>query len=400
MLATRMTWRVGSFVGVGVGEPPAVYSRCATAPADNGAARPRASTDNAMHDFWPASGYTHLQRTARGWLRPTDGYLRTFLALPELALVAESCAAEIALHEALRDAPSRAVAGTELAALHDADARANYAMFLAFRDALLAAGTLEAYYLGLMRGGRVAIPPLFVDRIVQAIVRHLLDAGDDAFEARAAELLFRAQRLSLTEGRLLAADRDVIEMLNETAGFGDIGRLLVQANAPLGAVDIRVLTPDNAAGYWARGARHDVALDLTHEVANELGHGLTFTLTRAHSGLKALARVLERWVAHLLGVQVAIVPLQKIDAGAWRWLVGLDADAMALLNDLYDDRPVDAERMQRLISLFRLDFANPAEMRADVAGKPVYLGLAMSPERTLKLKPQNLLLNLPLAASM
>jgi len=38
-------------------------------------------------------------------------------------------------------------------------------------------------------------------------------------------------------------------------------------------------------------------------------------------------------------------------------------------------------------------------MRADVGGKPVYLGLAMNAEQTLKLKPQNLLINLPLAAS-
>jgi hypothetical protein len=39
-------------------------------------------------------------------------------------------------------------------------------------------------------------------------------------------------------------------------------------------------------------------------------------------------------------------------------------------------------------------------MRADVAGKPVYLGLARTADGTLKLKPQNLLLNLPLATSM
>ena len=84
---------------------------------------------------------THVPR---GWLRPTDAYLRSFLALPELALVAESCAAEIALHEALTQAPARPVAPAELDALQDADARANVAMFLAFRDALLAAGTLEA----------------------------------------------------------------------------------------------------------------------------------------------------------------------------------------------------------------------------------------------------------------
>ena len=38
-------------------------------------------------------------------------------------------------------------------------------------------------------------------------------------------------------------------------------------------------------------------------------------------------------------------------------------------------------------------------MRRDVAGKPVYLGLSMNDERLLRLKPQNLLLNLPLAAS-
>jgi hypothetical protein len=56
--------------------------------------------------------------------------------------------------------------------------------------------------------------------------------------------------------------------------------------------------------------------------------------------------------------------------------------------------------MQRLISLFRLDFSNPGEMRTDVAGKPVYLGLAMRADDTLRLKPQNLLLNLPLAAAM
>ena len=36
-------------------------------------------------------------------------------------------------------------------------------------------------------------------------------------------------------------------------------------------------------------------------------------------------------------------------------------------------------------------------MRADIAGKPVYLGLAMDERQKLRLKPQNLLMNLPLA---
>ena len=36
-------------------------------------------------------------------------------------------------------------------------------------------------------------------------------------------------------------------------------------------------------------------------------------------------------------------------------------------------------------------------MQADVAGKPVYLGLMGTAEQVLRIKPQNLLLNLPLA---
>ena len=115
--------------------------------------------------------------------------------------------------------------------------------------------------------------------------------------------------------------------------------------------------------------------------------------------MTALARVLERWIAHFLEVATTIRPLQRIDDPAWRWHVGLDAEATALLNDLYRGEAPDADRLHRLIGLFRLDFADPREMRADVAGKPVYLGLAMSAEQTLKLKPQNLLVNLPLAAS-
>ena len=353
-----------------------------------------------MQDFWPASGFIHLQPDRRGWLRPTDAYLRLFLALPELAVAPESCMAEITLHDALVAQPSRAVATAELNTLQDRDAVSNYAMFLAFRDAVLDAGSLEAYYLQLMRSGRIDIPPLFVNLIVQAIVRHLLDGSRDTFEARAAELLFRPQRLSITEGRMLSADRAVIDLLNETAGLGDFGRLLVQNKAPMAAVDMRVLTPDNAPDYWARSDRHDFVLDLTHEVANDLGHGLSFTMTRTHSGLKALARVLERWVAHFLGTRVQITPLRQITDPTWRWHVGLDAHSMALLNDLYENRPADTERMACLISLFRLDFDQADEMRADVAGKPVYLGLSMAPDQTLTLKPQNLLLNLPLAAPM
>ncbi len=354
-------------------------------------------------DFWPGCGYEHLSHDERGWLRPGDDWWRLFLARPELALVEESCAAERALHAALLEQPTRKVTGERLARLQDADARENYAVFLRFREALLAAGSLQAFYLSLFRRGVVDTPPLFIDLLVQAMLRGLLDACPGveagAFEARAAELLFRPQRISLQEGRVLAADRDAIDLLHETAGLGDLGRLLRQAQLQPRAMDVEVLTEGNVARYWdgAQAGRHHMLLDLTHELTQDLGHGLQFHVRNARSGLPALARVLERWVAHLLGVQVRIEPVQRIDDAQWRWHVGLDAEATALLNDLYEDRPVDDERRQRLISLFRLDFADPAEMHPDVAGRPVYLGLASSAEGVLRLKPQNLLLNLPLA---
>ena len=347
-----------------------------------------------------------LQRNERGWLLPSDDYLRTFLARPELAPVPESCRAELALHAALLQTPSKPVAPGTLATLQDADARDSYALFLRFRDGLLAAGTLEAYYLSLFRPvlanapTGIDIPPLFIDLLVAAIGRNLLADSGDAFEVRAADLLHRSQRISIQDGQVLSGDRETLDMLNETGGLGDIGRFLAEAKAPLQDINMQVLGDDNTADFFQQPGRHHFLLDLTHEVSNDLSHGLIFRMTRARSGLKALSNVLQKWVQHFLGVAVTIRPLQKIDDEAWRWHVGLDAEATKLLNDLYEGHEVEAARLKRLVSLFRLDFANPQEMRADVAGKPVYLGLMMNADGVVKLKPQNLLINLPLRAAM
>ena len=356
---------------------------------------------------------SQAQRNVRGWLVPTDAYLRGFLGRPELALLPESCVAEQALHAALLDVPSRAVSAGELQAVMDADARESYTLFLRFRDGLLAAGTLEAYYLSLFSGGgtapagRINIPPLFIDLITESITRSLLDDSNDVYALRAAEMLHQAQRISTQDGQVLSGDRDTLDMLSATGGLGDIGRFLADAGAPMAAVTVRVLGDDNASDYladWREGGhqtgRRRFLLDLTHEVSNDLSHGLVFTMTRARSGLKALASVLQQWVQHFMGVAVTIKPLQKIEDEAWRWHVGLDVEATALLNDLYEGRAVEDARLQRLISLFRLDFVDSREMRDDVAGKPVYLGLMMNAEGVVRLKPQNLLINLPVRHPM
>lgn len=359
-----------------------------------------------MQDFWPSCGFTDLIRNARGWLVPTESYWRLFLTRPEMALVPESCPAEITLHQTLSAQPLRPVGDAALSAIEDIDVQSNYRHFLAFRDALLHHGSMEAYYLNLLglpslqRNSPLNVPPLFLNMVTQACLRNMLDTCNDAFEVRAAEMLFRPQRIHSQDGQILSGDQSLLDMLNETGGLGDIGRLLTQSNAPLRTVNLEVLTDANSPSYWAASDRHVFLLDLTHEVTNDLSHGLTFTLTRARSGLKALARVLERWIAHFLGVTVSIRPEQKIDDPQWRWHVGLDVESTALLNDLYEDRPVETARMQRLVSLFRLEFTNPLEMRADVVGKPVYLALSMTADKVVKLKPQNLLLNLPLRAAM
>jgi len=349
-------------------------------------------------NFWPACGFERLQRDARGWLAVTPDYLRLFLDRPELALVPQSCAAERRLHAALRADPLQAPAPQALPSLLDADTRANYQLFLDFRDALVAAGTLEAYYLQLMRSGRIAIPPLFIDLMVQAILRGLLDDCEDAQQLRAAELLFRPQRVTVQDGQVLAADQAVVDQYGRNAGLGELGRLLRENQSRLREADLAVLDATNAAGYWERSERFHYVLDLTHEVQQALDHGLTLRLTRARSGLKALARVLERWVRHFLGVAVTIEPLVRVEDAAWPWHIGLDTEATAILNALYEGREVEPRRMQGLISLFRLQFVDPASAPAELTGKSVYLGLAMTAQGLLRLKPQNLLLNLPLAA--
>lgn len=356
-----------------------------------------------MHTFWTSCGHDRLETNAQGWLVPTDAYWRLWLERPELALVDESCTGEKALHAALVASPLRAVEGFELDAIEDADVRANFRLFLGFRDAVQAAGSLEAAYAGFFRDGAIQIPPLFLDLMVQAIACHLLEGDGNAWHWRAAELLFRRQRVSVQDGRVLCGDSEVLDMMSQTGGLGDMGRLLMQGGAALPAVQMAVLGPDNAARYMqgqAGTGRFNFLLDLTHEVQRELPHGLTLTMNRADSGLAALARVLERWVRHFLGTSVQIQPESRVEDPSWRWHLGLDAESSPLLNDLYLGHEVASERLRRLISMFRLRFDDPQQVRADLQGKPVYLGLAMTADGLLKLKPQNLLLNLPLARAV
>jgi len=334
-----------------------------------------------MPDFWPSCGYRLLTVGGDGRLTLTDEFLRSMLLRAELAPVPESCAAELALHDRLVAAPRAAVADGELAAVADADVRDNYRIWLRFRARLAGAPSIEAAYMALFRDG-VDVPPLFVHQLTQILLRHVLGADADPMHARAAEMLFRPQRIAVLEdGAVMAGDATAVELYATTGGFGSLGELLQQNRTAPRSVDLDVLDDANAASYWERDERFDLAV----------------SLNRGRPALAALCRILERWTAHFLGTPVTIEPQREIDDRRWVWHVGLDAEASALLNDLYNRVDVDDERMRRLLCLFELKFANPADMRPAIAGRPVYLAMAMDADRCLKLKPQNLLCNLPLA---
>lgn len=332
-------------------------------------------------DFWRNSGFHLLERDAGGRLLVTDDFLRAYFWRPEVRPAEESCDSEIALHEALMDEPAMQVPPERIEAIADAGARGNYRVVLDFRDRLLATPTLEACYQGLFALGDVNIPPLFIDQMAQIILRNILDAVDDPLELRAAELFYREQKANLQDGAIMLADLETVEMHASGGQYGSIGKLIVEANTPTRSVNLDVLDTDNAQLYWLRDQRHDFVVSMNH----------------GRASVEAFCRVIERWVAHLCGVAVAVKSLPRIEDERWAWHIGLDAESTALLNDLWRGEEVEAGRLAGLLTLFRMDFADSGDMRADVQGKPVYLALCMNENNVVHMKPQNLLVNLPLA---
>ena len=324
-----------------------------------------------MKDFWLSCGHHLLDRDADGKLTLTDEFLKAYLARPELAPPPDACAAERALYGALLDEPRRPVNADEIAAIADEDARENWRHMIAFRDHLIAHPTIEAAYVALAREG-TRVPPLFLDQLVHVILRNVLDLTDDVFLLRAAEMLFRPQRLTIHDGSLIAADE-------EHVGTAATSPLVAMLGLPL-AGHIDVLNNDNAASYRERSDCFDMALDMT----------------AGRAGLAALGAVLERWVEHLLGIDVAIEPVIEPRDVVLSWYVGLDTEATRMGDTLWQCGMLDADERAAIIAFYRLSFADPSVALDRLAEEPVYLILAMTAERALRMKPQNLVTGLPI----
>jgi hypothetical protein len=264
--------------------------------------------------------------------------------------------------------------------IKDADARYNYEVVLRFRDRLLAAGTIEGFYLGLFKSGKIDMPPLFIDQVAHVILRNILDGCDDPLRLRAAETFWREQKATIRDGHALLADLETVEMHASGNRYGSIGRLIVEAQGDLAKAELDVIDRANAATYWERESRHDTVISLTY----------------GRPALDALGKVIEAWIAHFLAVDVVVKPIRKIEEERWAWHVGLDAESTAILNELWAGGQVEQGRMRRILALFRLEFADGSVMRREIAGRPVYLALSCDEGAIVRMKPQNLLLNLPL----
>jgi len=327
-----------------------------------------------MKDFWLSCGHHLLDRDAGGGLVVTDEFLKVYLARPELAPPPEACVVEKTLHAALMADPRRAVAPDEIATIADADARENWQVMIAFRDRLLRHKTLEAAYLEIVRSGD-RIPHIFLNQLVHVILRNALDGCADAFVLRAAELFFRTQRMTLHEGSLIAADEETIAGTSQTPTSPLVSMLGIPAEA-----EIDVISDDNAAHYFAHSDLFHVAIDLT----------------AGRRGLVALAEVVRRWIAHLLGVEVVVEPLTALRNAKFTWYVGLDQDGSRLGDLLWTGEELDAAAAARVVGLFALTFRDPDIAMEKVKGDPVYLILAMTGDKLLRLKPQNLVTGLPI----
>jgi hypothetical protein len=328
-----------------------------------------------MNDFWIACGHHLLDRDASGGLRVTDDFLKAYFARPELMPPNDACPVERRLHRDMLADPCRAVGADEVAAIADEDARENWRLVLGFRDLVLRHPTLEAAYLAALRSQANGLPPLFTNQLVHVILRNALDGNDDPFVLRAAELFFRPQRILPHEQALLLGDEEVVGGRSPTPILSLISMLGTKTDAQLD-----VLSEDNADSYWERSDQFDMAFDLTS----------------GERGPRALAQAMTRWVSHLLGIDVAIEPLTELREVRLTWYVGLDADATRLGDRLWHGEELDERSAARVLSLFRLTFADPGLAMETLRGEPVYLILATTADQKLRMKPQNLLTGLPI----
>jgi uncharacterized protein DUF6352 len=334
-----------------------------------------------MREFWVASGHHLTRRGDHGGLVATPELIMAYLARPELMPPADACEAERNLHASLLADPLRPVSKADIAALADADARENWAFMMNFRDRLISAPSLEAVYVALARKG-ADLPPIFLSQLCHLILRNALEGCDDPYMLRAAELFYRSQQAALHEGMLLLADAEVVEAQQHAQHDTHLSPLTAMLQ-PQAFGEMDVMDDENAWTYWSRSDAHAMVMNIGGN-------------PKARAGL---CRVIERWIGHLLGVAVTVETVASIEDRDWRWFIGLDSEATRIGNDLWNGAEPDGNVAERIVALMRLNIEDTRLVDERVGNKPVYLILAAGADKVVRLKPQNLVAGLPLAAA-
>jgi hypothetical protein len=109
-----------------------------------------------------------------------------------------------------------------------------------------------------------------------------------------------------------------------------------------------------------------------------------------------LGTVIERWVQHLLAVEIAAEPLTEIRDANLTWYVGLDASGTRIGDALWNGEQLEQATQESLVGLYRVTFRDPETALDKVKGEPVYLILAMDRDKMIHVKPQNLITGLPI----
>jgi hypothetical protein len=335
-----------------------------------------------MREFWVASGHHLTRRADHGGLIATPELIMAYLARPELMPPADACEAERNLHASLLADPLRPVVKADIAALVDADARENWTFMINFRDRLIAAPSLEAVYTTLARNGAGDLPPIFLSQLCHLILRNVLDGCDDPYTLRAAELFYRSQQATVHDGALLLADAEVIEAQHHPQQDLHSSPLVAMLQ-PQAFGEMDVMDDENAWTYWSRSDAHAMVMNIGGN-------------PKARAGL---CRVIERWVAHLLGVAVNVETVASIQDRDWRWFVGLDSEGTRIGNALWNGAALDRTAAERIVALMRMDIEDARLVDERVGARPIYLILAMGADKLVRLKPQNLVAGLPLASA-
>jgi hypothetical protein len=146
--------------------------------------------------------------------------------------------------------------------------------------------------------------------------------------------------------------------------------------------EMDVMDDENEWTYWSRSDAHAMVMNIGGN-------------PKARAGL---CRIIERWIAHLLGVAVNVETVASIEDRDWRWFIGLDSEGTKIGNALWNGAALDDNSAERIIALMRLTIEDTRLVDERVGTRPVYLILARGADKLVRLKPQNLIAGLPLAA--